>query len=269
MNNSLTIFADRVGDRNDRGMAGAQVIGDALAEHLRAMPVRIGEARPPLCAHWDVELAAAQPALRLLAAHMEQVQGGRPVTAMGRCAAGLATLPVMARHHPDAAVVWFDAHGDCNTPETSQTGYLGGLVLTGAAGRWDSGLGDDLDLSNVILVGARDLDAAEQALIDRGELRLVAVGPDLSSRLADAVAGRPVYVHLDCDVLEPGIVPTEFAVPGGLSLNDLRGASQVLARSPLIGLEIAEFEDRWAHSGRPGSPSLIIEALEPLLRGRG
>ena len=52
------------------------------------------------------------------------------------------TLPVMARYHPDALVVWFDAHGDLNTPESTTTDYLGGLVLSGPVGMWESGPGD-------------------------------------------------------------------------------------------------------------------------------
>jgi arginase family enzyme len=51
------------------------------------------------------------------------------------------TLPVMARYHPDALVVWFDAHGDLNTPESTTTDYLGGLALSGPVGMWESGLG--------------------------------------------------------------------------------------------------------------------------------
>ena len=76
-------------------------------------------------------------------------RGERCITAMGRCAAGLATIPVVVRHHPNACVVWFDAHGDSNLPSSSAVPYLGGMVITGAAGHWDSGLGSGLSLSNL------------------------------------------------------------------------------------------------------------------------
>ncbi len=72
--------------------------------------------------------------------------GHRAILAMGRCAAGLATIPVVAERHPDACVVWFDAHGDSNLPNSNAVPYLGGMVLTGAAGHWDSGLGAGLNL---------------------------------------------------------------------------------------------------------------------------
>ena len=73
-------------------------------------------------------------------------------------------------------------------------------------------------------------------------------------------------MHLDCDVLEPGIVPTEYRVPDGLTLQQLHQAAQVLAEREVIGLEIAEFESAWAEDGTPGDPAPVIEALQPLLK---
>jgi len=57
-----------------------------------------------------------------------------------------------------------------------------------------------------------------------------------------AVGRRPTYVHIDCDVLSPGIVPTDYEVPGGLTLQDLGAALEALARGTVVGLEIAELE---------------------------
>ena len=54
------------------------------------------------------------------ASRQEIYAGGQvPVTALSRCAAALGTLPVVARHHPGAVVVWFDAHGDLETPQAT------------------------------------------------------------------------------------------------------------------------------------------------------
>ena len=60
-------------------------------------------------------------------------------------------------------------------------------------------------------------------------------------------------MHLDCDVLEPGIVRIEYQVTGGLSLEDLRACATMLAQRKVIGIEIAEFESEWL-DGRPASP---------------
>lgn len=88
----------------------------------------IGRPESPPPAGWRAALSAALPLLRLLSTHYDRLlsAGVVPVTAMARCAAALATLPVVARHHPEAAIVWFDAHADSNTPDSTTTGYLGG-----------------------------------------------------------------------------------------------------------------------------------------------
>lgn len=264
---ALTVFQGRSGDRNPRGVAGALAVGAALETRLGLHAERVGLQAPPLAVGWSEELEAARPGLEALAARLDAVlaDGKVSLIAQGRCAASIAALPVVLRHHPDALIVWFDAHGDCNQPAHSATGYLGGMVLTGAAGVWDTGLGEGLNLADVVLVGARDLDPCEVALIAAGGPRVVAAGPGIAQRLAAAIGDRPVYVHLDCDVLDPGLVPTEYSVADGLNLADLREASVVLAGNRVIGLEIAEFEDVFVQTGEPGDVGALLDALAPLL----
>lgn len=241
------------------------MVAEALSAALHVPLAEIGKPQPPLAAGWEIELEAARPGLlelqRNLAASFSA--GTKPFIAMGRCAAGLGTLPAVAAARPDAAVVWFDAHGDCNAPEFTTSGYLGGMILTGSAGRWNSGLSAGLDLANVVLVGARDLDPCEKELIESGVVRLVEAGPGLAGRLREALAGRQAYVHLDCDVLNPGLVPTEYAVEDGLSFADLREACAVIAENGVVGAEIAEFEAAWS-DGTAGDPAPLVAALSPL-----
>jgi len=263
----LTVYAGLAGDRNDRAMAGAILLGEEMERAIGVPRQQIGTPAVPQAGGWADQLQLAKPKLVQLAAALDRILSlaARPLTTMGRCAAGIATLPVIARHQPDATIVWFDAHGDSNVPEgRPAASYLGGMVLTGAAGRWETGLGADLNLARVILVGSRDLDPPERALIYEGTLRLVQPGPQLASRLAAAVGQGPVYVHIDCDVLEPGLVPTEYQVPTGLSYADLHAACTVLARCPLVGLEIAEFESHWK-DGTPAEAAELIDALGALI----
>ena len=268
---ALTVFNGRAGDHNILGMAGAAAIGEELRHRLVLEPTVIGSPEPALNANWDEELAAALPTLQTMATRYEAIYAASqvPVTALSRCAVALATLPVVARHHPDAVVLWFDAHADLNTPETTSTGYLGGLALGGAIGLWDSGLGGDLAAANVVLGGTRDIDLPEQQLIDNGMITLAAVGPDLIADLRRAVGDRPVYVHLDCDVLEPGIVPTDYRVPGGLTLDDLRAIAELLAMNKVAGIEIGEFETSFEPDGEAFSPAALLDALAPLINAAG
>lgn len=142
--------------------------------------------------------------------------------------------------------------------------YLGGMVLTGAAGEWPTGLGNDLDLANVVLVGGRDFDLPEQARITSGLIAHVGIGPDLPRRLTDAIGGRPIYIHLDCDVLDAGLLATEYQSPGGLTFAGLAAAFDVLAQHDVVGLEIAEYETCWP-DGRPNDSSELVRAIEPVL----
>ncbi|HTI77735.1 MAG TPA: arginase family protein [Mycobacterium sp.] len=266
---ALSVFQGRVGDHNDRGFGGAAALGAEWARRLSVPPTVVGTPEPPLSTDWRVELDAAVPTLAAMSQRYEDIYaaGRTPVTALTRCAVALATLPVVARHHPDALVVWFDAHGDINTPESSTTGYLGGLALSGPMGWWDSGLGSGVAPANVVLGGARDLDPFERRLIDDGVVRHVPVGPGLLDDLDAAVGDRPVYFHLDCDVLEPGLVPTDYRVPNGLSFDELRGVANRLADNTIVGVEVAEFEEAWADTGDPGNPQSLLDALSPLVGG--
>lgn len=262
---AVTHFAGRAGDHNDHAMAASPRLAEALAARYRTAATVIGAPRPALNANWDVELESARAELAQMAEHYESffAGGATPATALSRCAVALATLPVVARHRPDAVVVWFDAHADINLPSNTGTGYLGGLALSGPLGLWDSGLGSGLALGNTVLAGVRDIDPPEVALIEESELTLVGAGPGIGSRLRDAVAGRPVYVHIDCDVLDPGIVPTDYSVPGGLTLDDLSAAASALAESELVGLEVGELETV------TGEEDLapLLQALAPVLDG--
>jgi arginase family enzyme len=264
---ALTRFAGRAGDRNERAMAASAVLADELAARLGVDPVVVGTPEPPLGADWRTELTAARPALEAMAARYAEVlaAGRRPVTALSRCAVALATLPAVAAHRPGTVVLWFDAHGDVHTPATTGTGYLGGLALSGPLGLWDSGLGGGLPTSDAVLVGARDLDPAEQALVDDGTVRLLAPGADLPARLAEVVAGRPVYVHVDCDVLAPGEVPTEYRVPGGLTLADLRAALGAVADGDVVGLEVGEIEATGDAAQDAAHARALADALAPVL----
>lgn len=265
-----TVFQGRAGDHNDLAIPGAKAIGDALARRSSAAPVVIGAPEPALNTGWREELDAALPALRQVQARFDEVlaRGAVSIAAISRCAVALATLPIVAKHHPLACIVWLDSHADLNTPEVTTTGYLGGLALAAPAALWDSGLGSGLRLDQIVLVGQRDLDPFEQELIDRHGIPHIKPQGDLAAELRAAIADRPVYVHFDCDVLNPGIVPTDYVHDGGLSLDDLRACAEVIAEHPFVGIEIAEYQIAWEPGGDPVSPDPLLNAPEPMLAVR-
>ncbi|GHC22214.1 arginase [Kushneria pakistanensis] len=264
----LICFQGNCAGRNPHGMTGALALAQRLADVLGIPLQTLGAPGQALSGSWQQVLAAVTPDLVSLARCMEKTlsEGRRPVLTMSRCAGGMATLPVIARHHPDACIVWFDAHGDLNTPETSESGYLGGMVIAAAAGLWESGLGSDLSLAQVILAGAHWLDPGEQALID--DKRLCHLSPTHlnAESLQHAIAGRPVYIHLDCDVLQAGVVPSDYQIESGLAPDALAELMTALSREDIIGMEVAELESHWPDDSAPADLTVLVEILMPLAR---
>jgi len=265
----IMIYAANAGDRNERGIRGAVALGTLIGDLVGTTPQIIGVPSPVITGGWTEQLEAATPNLALLAQALRTLlnEGVRPLLTMGRCAASIATLPSIATRYPDAAIIWFDAHGDSNSPTNdcaADMSYLGGMVITGAAGEWQTGLGDGVDFANVILVGARDLDPPEQERINARIIDHVPAGPNLAERLEAAICGRRVYIHLDCDVLDSGLLATEYQCPAGLSFADLADTFDMLSRHDVLGLEITEYEDCWP-DGERSDPSELITSIGPVL----
>lgn len=264
----LICFQGNCAGRNALGMTGALALAQHLSRYLGIPLQTLGAPGQALPGSWQQVLEAVTPDFISMGRYLEKIlsAGKRPVLTMSRCAGGLATLPVVARYHPQACIVWFDAHGDLNTPKTSGSGYLGGMVIAGAAGLWDSGLGSDLALDQVILAGAHQLDPTEQGLIDDGLVCHLPPSELSAEALQHAINGRPVYIHLDCDVLQPGVVPSDYQLEGGLAPDALAELMTALAEENVIGLEIAELESHWPGQSTPADLTALVEILGPLAR---
>jgi arginase len=149
----------------------------------------------------------------------------RPLVVGGCCCAHLGAIRGLAARHERLAVVWLDAHGDLNTPDTSPSGNLWGMPLRMAI---DEG---SIRATDVALVGARDLDPPEAEYV-----AAQGIDDDVARALAGAEA---VYVALDVDVLEPGAVPCFMPVPGGPSAGDVESVLRdVAARARVAGMGV-------------------------------
>jgi arginase len=192
--------------------------------------------------------------------------GNAPVLLGAECSIALTTLPAVARNRPDAKVLWLDAHGDFNTPETSPSGYLGGMALAGACGVWDAGLSGTIEPDRVILAGIRDLDAAERGLLE--DSRVTVIGASLETLVftQNALDRAPVYVHLDLDVIDPEEFPAQFPAPGGLASDKLYDLLEAVAgECEVIGVEVTAFEAPEDELERQDAASIAIHVLDPLL----
>ena len=156
-----------------------------------------------------------------------------PLIVGGDCLVALGAVAGLL-DPPNTAVAWIDAHGDFNTPETTISGYLGGMPLACAVGRGLAELREQCKLitpvpeRNVALIGVRDLDPAEEQLLLESSVALVR-GPELErdpTALDHALHGLgslpQLYLHVDIDVLDPAVAPgVDYPVAGGLRLDAL------------------------------------------------
>ena len=149
----------------------------------------------------------------------------RPLVLGGCCCAHIGAIRGLAGRHGRLAVVWLDAHGDLNTPESSPSGNLWGMPLRMAIDEGSVGPGD------VALVGARNLDPQE-----REYLAAHGIDDDVSRALDGTDAA---YVALDVDVLEPGAIACFMPEPGGTTADDAeRSLLEVAAKARVAGMGI-------------------------------
>src|SRR5215208_6544472 len=240
----LVTIPYRYDERGEGLGAGPDALLTAgLAERVRAAGISLAG---PHEAHLD-------PARR---------EEGRTALNIGRLGADTARLIAAARRNGDGAlvlagddtaaigvvsgleqaaaagtavgVVWVDAHGDFNTPETSFSGILAGMpvaILAGLAGpiwRTAAGLATPVATEHIILAGTRELDEKEEALIRSTDVQVVPAsdlcdGDDFARAIDRLVRHCALlYLHVDLDVLDPRFVPSASTPSAnGLSVEEL------------------------------------------------
>jgi arginase len=201
----------------------------------------------------DIKATCEQVARRVA----EAAEAGLlPVVLGGDHSVALGTLGGMASRAGPGAVLWFDAHGDLNTPETTPSGNVHGMPLAAALGQAEDGFRSDvwplpaLDPSRVSLIGVRSLDAGERELVRElgvavytmSELDRRGVQEVVGEALERARGAAFVHVSLDMDVIDPDVAPgVGTPVRGGLSYREAHLAMELVAESELLdSFEIVE-----------------------------
>ena len=182
--------------------------------------------------------------------------GETPLVLGGDHSVALGTLGGLASAHGPGGVLWIDAHSDINTPETSPSGNVHGMPLAAALGLAGSAFESDawplpaVDPQRVALVGTRQLDEGERALLRKAGVRVFTmseidrIGIERAVRESlDRVAGGGfVHVSFDMDVLDPVVAPgVGTPVRGGLTYREAHLALELVSESGLAGsLEMVE-----------------------------
>jgi arginase family enzyme len=266
---SLVALCCRTSDRTPGGVRGAQTLAPLIGKRLGIEPRTIGSAAEPRETSFEEDLRDSRGCLLEAGGQVDDaLAAGRvPVIAAADCSISVTTLPCALRHRPDAKVLWLDAHGDYNTPDTTGSGYLGGMCLAGACGEWDAGLGDTIEPERVVLAGVRDLDSGERELLERSAATVIGASVvETLVAVKNALDGAPAFVHLDLDVLDPEEFPAAYPAPGGLTSDKLYDLMEAVAEdSELVGLEITAFEAPQDEDERADMAETAMRVLDPLL----
>jgi len=176
-------------------------------------------------------------------------------------------------HGPAARIglVWFDAHGDFNTPRTTLSGMLGGMPVAVCAGlafpRWReaAGIVAPLPSDRIVLVDVRNLDEPEEQLIRATDATIAAAAPGLAGADLAASVGElaarceMIYLHIDADILDEAYVPNHGTKePNGPSMEQVQGAIDVvMATGKVAALAVVS-----VYGAGPGSDICVHSGVE-------
>jgi arginase len=208
--------------------------------------------------------------------------GALPLVLGGDHSVALGSLVGMAKARGAGGVVWVDAHGDLNTPETSPTGNVHGMVLAAALALAGDSFRRDgwplpaVDPAKVALVGVRSLDDGEWRLLHElnakiftmSEVDRMGIEPCMREALAHASGAGFLHVSLDMDVVDPDYAPgVGTPVRGGLSYREAHLAMETVAESGLLDsmdvVEVNPILDRENATGQ-----LAVELVSSALGAR-
>lgn len=230
-----------------------------LDRMLRESGYSVGVLRVESGHRFSTEIGTTFEVNRLLAEHVGSAIDNRrfPLVLAGNCNSCIGTLAGIGSER--LGIIWFDAHGDFNTPESTTTGFLDGMGLAMAAGRcWRPLLRTvpgfhPVPENCIVHVGARDLDKEEKTMLEAAGIPLVRPNTVNTAdflgtleavlfTLKKRVDG--VYLHVDMDVLdaEQGKA-NHLAVPGGLPSRVVEDAVRsIKAHFEIKGASIASYD---------------------------
>ena len=196
--------------------------------------------------------------------------GEFPVVLSGSCFAAVGVVAGLDERSP--GVVWFDAHGDFNTPDSTVFGYFDGMgvaILTGGA--WATMRaavpgGGPIAEAAVVIAGARDFDENEERRLRESQITLVPPERlDPPDTLIEAVAGigaTGLYLHIDLDVLDRDEGPVNvYSPPGGPSAGRLEGlVAELLDRFPVRAVSLTAYDPEVDRDDRV--PPVALRLLE-------
>ncbi len=273
------------GHRNLRAGNGPEhLIQNGLAQALQNDGHEIFVETVESQAEFRAEVQTQFELYRSLATRVAEARGNGkfPLILSGNCGATLGAIA--GKDIKRLGVVWFDAHGEFNTPETTTSGFLDGMGLAIATGLCWTRLAASIPGfqpvrgSNILLIGGRDFDAGEQnrleqsgvTVVDYATLKQTSVQDALHSGLSRLVGSvDEVHVHIDPDALDSKEAPAnsyQFMSEGGMSVEQLSEVITLIQKDlKITSATIASFEPEYDPQAK--TLSALFALVKQILSG--
>jgi arginase len=248
------------GARNVPELSGgpAYLLAGGLEARLRTAGVSLSPTRTVALSAEDEREYGEWHRMGLANGHLADIvaelrrAGAIPIGLLANCTSVIGMLGGLQHSGPDDAprsvgLVFIDAHGDFNVPETTLSGMLGGMPVAVSAGmaldrlRRESGLDPAIPTDHIVMGAVRDLDPLERELLERSSVQHLSTeelrDPEAVRRQIERLARTSdvIYVHVDMDVLDPAEVPGHpLTVEGGPTSRELGDAIAGMFRNAKV-----------------------------------
>ncbi|HET6528195.1 MAG TPA: arginase family protein [Balneolaceae bacterium] len=266
--------------RKRMGQGPIHLVRQGLIRHLETKGNNVEHTECKLPESFVTEAGAAKELNRRLSdlIHKTCKNDRFPIILAGNCNMAIGVVTGLNLTRP--GVVWFDAHADFNTPDTSSSGFFDGMglsILTGNSWKaWRKTLPGftPIDEQNVILMGARDLDAEERNLLNSSRVTSIPVSGIRNN--PKATLSRPLqflsqhcdelYIHIDLDVFDPSeLRANEFYVENGMLLSEVKEIlKEICAHFKIAAISFTSYDPTYDkdHNGYQTVKS-ILDAVLP------
>ena len=251
-------------------------LGESKAERSEVEAMQNSGIAAELGADWvEIEpdfAASDNPVVavnRALAAAVQAHSDRIPVVFASDCTSCLGMVKGLEAQAP--AILWYDSHGDFNTPESSPSGFLGGMPLAALVGRGNQHLMLGLQLkpiaeTDVMVTDVRNLDPEEEVMLRSSQVTIYETLAELQSA---ALTDRPLYIHFDTDVVDSADMPAmNYPEPNGPSLTEtVQSLKHILDNSSTVGILFSLWNDTL--DGADRALAATLELARTLKLGKG
>ena len=267
------------------GQGPRAFVDHGLVERLGRVTDRVETCEVDFPTDFSIELATTFGVLRATAEEVRRAaaRGEFPLVLSGSCTSTVGALAGLGQDR--IGLIWFDAHGDFHTPETTVSGFLGGLPLSIVVGHCFKSLAATipgyrpLAEDRVVMVGLRDIDPPERVRFNVSKIRLLELA-ELGSGGIESILGLvveslrssvdSVYIHFDLDVCDPELAAVNsYQPPGGLTPQQAQTCLRLIAsKLPIHGASVTAYDPDSDPAGFGMSASLDIIGLIGELAGQ-